>query len=1011
MNETKNYKLNRNLKSWLFAALFIAIGFLLPSCLPSSNQKLVVNSSISSSEFSGVFKVTNLNGPLKIEWLPALITVKEYKIYHQNSEGDFELIGTTDATKSEFIHGTTGNILVGFTGKIHTYKVTAVDANGIEANNETYKSAISYTGIVSAVSTGKSTLSVTLSNVTASFDEVHIYGRTTTLGDGEQLLATVPADQIQISLVGLKSGITYILRAQAYSTFLDKEDGNTITTTGQTSSYTADGYLGVYNVQAYGPAPDAPMFQPREKQVLLSWLNFSNGLSSSKYRVIRVPRDVFINSNPKNASGLVICTDTTDTACIVEGCEAVSQETSGQSLGPYCLDKNVAASPMVYDYAIIMLGGSGASAYGEELELGKQDLHRIRVHIPPKNMALVQRDAVNFEMCQLIRQIPKPFEHQKCIFNGFGSVPLNAGPGRHPFEYSPDHYDFGYNLFVDRWELGCNYDMPLIGDNTTAVLDLAHNDTNVNNAAYAGKVVLSTYASSISSIGSGVCRLNKANSSGTRYWYGTSGYDPYASVAGYTKLKSFESLQSSDLASITHMFTNNPTTDGTDASGNHYKTVAVNFGLNQAWTACQSQIDPVYGAKRLPRMREFRAYAAFSWLPGEKIYDSSTNTLLKATMTSNELLKRQSPTNAAETNYLSGYYNGIDPQHRSCMTFTNSTTSNGDISFPTNYTNLKADLVNRTSNVFWPRLSSSPTYIMGYTGSNVTSGCVSRFGIQDAIGGQDEYVSDRMGECNARPINRATSINDNCKSTGCQYLTLDFLIDSASNAKTCTFNLPDGTTAFPGGVGNCPSYTSKLPDNYIKFCTASGGGLDSGNIDLNPTTINPGLGAYSIRIQSTTTRPVTVDSDYYYIKDNWFSNVFNPVIGMPEYTTRMDYTYDETVGQPGSYSKSFSQTTGQYVQNSDLQIAVPPGFPDLKTKILRDKERVILEARGKAGYIEYNDSRNGYARRILVGGRSDDSVYAGRWHTRIIFQGNPENYYTGGNDGARCVLPAALPGE
>jgi hypothetical protein len=369
--------------SYVYVLIFTS--FFLTGCLPDKAQQQAVQSSlISGTDFSGISKVTNINGPLKIEWIPSLKTVKNYVIYHQNSFGDFDLVATVDATKSYYVHGSSESLTTSFMGRIHTYRVRAVDTKGVEDGNTKTLSSISYPGITSVIATGKTTAKVNLPSVSPSFDEIRIYAKAAFIPDSNTLVGTAASDQTEINITGLKSGVTYVFSAQAYSDYMGVEDGNTITTNVQTSSYTAEGYNGIFHVQAYGPAPNAPSFQPKTKMVILSWVNFSNGGSGTQYRVIRTAKDGFITTNPTTSTGaLLYCTPSTTTSCVVNGCENVNHITNVfDAIGPTCLDDQVGDSPSVYDYSVLMIRGSGASLYAEELELGNQDLYRIRIPVP-----------------------------------------------------------------------------------------------------------------------------------------------------------------------------------------------------------------------------------------------------------------------------------------------------------------------------------------------------------------------------------------------------------------------------------------------------------------------------------------------------------------------------------------------------------------------------------------------------------------------------------------------------
>jgi len=66
-------------------------------------------------------------------------------------------------------------------------------------------------------------------------------------------------------------------------------------------------------------------------------------------------------------------------------------------------------------------------------------------------MVLVQRDAVNYEMCSLDVENPGPAQSQPLRIYGAWRSLITQIPGNSPLGLSTSYYDFGYNLFVDRW--------------------------------------------------------------------------------------------------------------------------------------------------------------------------------------------------------------------------------------------------------------------------------------------------------------------------------------------------------------------------------------------------------------------------------------------------------------------------------------------------------------------------------------------------------------------------------
>ncbi len=437
------------------------------------------------------------------------------------------------------------------------------------------------------------------------------------------------------------------------------------------------------SVQAYGDATNAPT-APATKQVTLTWLPFTNATASSQYKLLRVAQNQIFDTSASSA-----CTSATTTTCLV----CTKTGTASQS----CVDTNVALSPQQYDYGI---EDSSATSYTPV---------RIRIPVPPDNMVLVQRDAANYEMCQLLQKISDPFNHQRCDYSGLGAVPYNSNPGNSPLSLPATQYDFGYNLFVDRWQVGCNWSVGT-GLNTPCT-------GAVGNCFGAGA------PPGIGTIGS--------------IYYDTTFNACYINVGGaapWTRSDIATPVQFAAMATL------NP-----GANGGHRPPLG--FITQQgAFNTCQTFNVPTYGPKRLLRLREYIAAAAWNWLPNEPagtLTDAQIGTLEAGDGTG--------------TSHTAGQY------------YCASDSAAGFVGGNFNVTDYAGDAT-----------STTPIFNIG---SLATSKCVSRYGMQDFVGNNANWLSDNLTACSVA--------THKCFGTTATY--------DSGNTDLATYNF-DGVTG-PGGLG------------------------------------------------------------------------------------------------------------------------------------------------------------------------------------------------------------------
>jgi hypothetical protein len=317
-------------------------------------------------------------------------------------------------------------------------------------------------------------------------------------------------------------------------------------------------YNGVLNVKAFGDAPGAGGGTPTTRQVSFTWLAFTGATVSTAYKLLRIAKgENFVTS----ATGA--CTAGTTTTCQICSPTGIGVHT--------CTDTNVAASPQQYDYGVV------------DASLNYTPV-AVTVAIPPDNMILVQRDAANYEMCQLLGKTSDPRNKMRCPYTGLGAIPYNTNPGGTALNLTTGYYDFGYNLFVDRWEAACNW-------------------TNAANGGACNTLMDHTTAGNCFGVGA----PNNATGAAGNVYYDTTNARCYYNPAGVAWVIG----ASATPAQLAAMYTIHP------ASNGGYKPPLTELTASQVWTTCQAISDPDYGAKRVMRHREFIAASAWPTLTDE----------------------------------------------------------------------------------------------------------------------------------------------------------------------------------------------------------------------------------------------------------------------------------------------------------------------------------------------------------------------------------------------------------
>lgn len=630
-----------------------------------------------NSWFIGAAAAQNLGGypsSVKVSWARADRSVLRYNIYslRANSSGvsTWHQVGSVDDSQTSFVD--TQELLDGI---VYTYKVQAVEAvSGTEDGNDKQVSTVTFYGINGVTITGKTTAIISLSGIAGAFDSIRIYA-TPKSGGVKKLITTVSGNPESVAISGLRSGVNYNFSANAYMSFLTAEDGNVRTVAGQTwsdgfgSGLTTDSsyyYRGALNVQGFGTAPNATS-GPVARQINLTWLPFSNGSSATKYKIIRSA------TTTVNAAVTAACTPTATASCVV--CTVTGST--------YCEDLNVGAPPSTYYYALttIKTDSSGAD-YAEELPCQNGEAgcsatgFLVKAAVPPDYMVLVQRDAANYDMCLNINTFSDPRHNQRCIYTGLGAVPTTTGPTKPVKSFDSGYYDFGYNLFVDRYKVACNWtkSSTTCGPNgCIGILNTLNTTTPPDSSVgIEGNVFYGFHGSS------------------------SFGYQPTCYLKTDTGWKGVginsSTLTSAQLASAV---TNDP-----GPTGDKHRPPLTYISPDGASGICNSQATE-YGRKRLLRRREYIVSTPLPYISGEP-------------------------------NYRVGMQPSNAPNNEACNPTLTKTTSLTDWLASSN--SLVA-LIDGTYflNTHGGDTTSLPS-LKFLIGSEATKSCVSRFGIQDPVG-------------------------------------------------------------------------------------------------------------------------------------------------------------------------------------------------------------------------------------------------------------------------------------
>jgi hypothetical protein len=496
--------------------------------------------------FAGVSSVLKLaDDKAMIAWSAGLgVDIAGYHIYSIDVNTNLKIIVGTVSSESNSFLVTSASAGSG------TFSVRAISSGGIADDNTISLLPSTYAGISSATATGQ-TSGIAYFPSAPGMEQIVVDCRPTGGTYSPGATATISANATSVSVDGLASGRTHFCRARVKLNGWVYDSSN-IESSLLTVARTLADYRGPVLISAYGASPGAPS-GPTVNQVNITFRYFGDDSAAiQSYAVQRVGADGSLDMTVGTS-----CNSSMVTSCRVCTFTNVSDSQT-------CTDNYVAASPQKYDYVVSLVG---SDAMAEELPSDLESKYRIRVPIPPANMVLVHRDSVNYELCNLMGKTSDPLNHQRCATSGssmIGAIPYNSGSDKPALNLPAGYYDFGYNLFVDRFHAACKWDAT---------------GTSVPSAGTSGVVYYDS--------NSGYCYVK----------YGGSWYEIGNSLTALDGV-------------IGLVYSNEPSTAAP-------RPPLTYLSQTRAWKICQAAVDPDYGQKRLLRRREYIAAAAWPSAPGD----------------------------------------------------------------------------------------------------------------------------------------------------------------------------------------------------------------------------------------------------------------------------------------------------------------------------------------------------------------------------------------------------------
>lgn len=621
-----------------FAHLFLAITLLssMVACygeIDSRGTTSKIKKYISPDDFSGAEDARNNLTGIIVSW--RLVAndklVSGFRVYRYSLSTPL-LIASVDANTTSFLDADVTS------GSMYRYMVRAVDTSGNEDGNDKVVSTIAWAGLNSVRAEGNDALQVFFDNRLQG-----VYLRLSIEGEGRpKTTVTTITSESQLALgsyvirkwpdnSSLKPGATYSVYAEVVSQSDGLSDGNNNAYVVKTASYGYEGASGsgipgwqnFASVRAFGRSPGTqgktaesvlPLTDPRliptsYAQVSLAFrpFNLPDGFSTSLYRylVIRIgegiPFDTSaetlaacpVNYSAESLNPCIVKDNIHPVSDLQNGLFQVSDTTVWTKTAVPSLEK-----PPRYRYTVAVkhldVANNVSSGYVEHLPEEGVNKFTALVPIPPNDMVLVNREAVNYEMCAIQRAATvDPLNHNRCPSFEVGNKPYNSGPGKAPLGLPEGFYDFGYNLFVDRYPLACR-------NNRQADLAFSSWSASPDNTTVpgtSGDILWALYGGTVGSN----CFFQNGGS-----WLNIQDITSSA-VLDHQKV-------------FLAMLTNSPAANSVNGASTA-EVLSGDFGsrpkfsyplwdANSAQLACSAFSAPGYGTKRIPRMREYRAFTA-----------------------------------------------------------------------------------------------------------------------------------------------------------------------------------------------------------------------------------------------------------------------------------------------------------------------------------------------------------------------------------------------------------------
>lgn len=364
----------------------------------------------------------------------------------------------------------------------------------------------------------------------------------------------------------------------------------------------------------------------------------------------------------------------------------------------------------------------------------------VKVTVPPANMVLLHRWSANREMCLLMGKLPDRGNNYRCV--------TRTGANAPPSTNNSGFYDIGRSIFIDAYELGCNYtatnactDATVNGGAASACIGIRSTPNALVTAA-AGSIYYSRR--------SWTCYVNTSVGSGTTW----------------TQI---------NLASTAQRQLSASSAPGLPPLTNLSQTAAADACSGVAVVGAR------FTYKRLIRRNEQLIAAQWTSTYSESeitTYESGAS--LDTTgycNTARSLPQGNNSTDLSATNPLVAYDNAIFPSVTSGSVNNRDTLPscrNGDCNSTT------AGLL-RTLR----------------TGSNATRNCVSKFGTQDMIGNIWEYTSDQIS-CNGATCSGVPASSNTVDSSNDDFSGIQF--DGTQGTFASTSYSTIGRIQFPSGI-------------------------------------------------------------------------------------------------------------------------------------------------------------------------------------------------------------------